>query len=100
MKIDLVDFVSVEEREQLLEKLLTAKDSTVIVDASHLKHSATNDEYNQVLLSAKFFADRLRRFGWDTPTIQFILPENSFAFDLNRIDELRRVAGLNIKLIQ
>ena len=99
MKIDLVDFVSVEEREQLLEKLLTAKGSVVTIDASQLKHSASQDEYNQVLFSAKFFAERLKRFGREVPTIQLILPENPFAFDLHRIDELRRVAGLNIELI-
>jgi hypothetical protein len=100
MKIDLVDFVSVEERELLVEKLLTAQDSTVIVDARNLKHSATDDEYNQVLLSAKFFTERLRRFGRDAPKIQLIQPDDPFALDLHRIDELRRVADLNIEVIR
>jgi hypothetical protein len=101
MKVDLGDFVSVEEREQLIEKLLMAKDSTVVVDARHVKHSAGNDEYNQLLLSAKFFAERLRRYGRKTPTIKLVLPKDPFAFDLHlhRVDELRRVSGVEIELL-
>ena len=101
MKVDLGDFVSVEEREQLIEKLLMAKDSTVVVDARHLKHSAGTDEYNKVLLSAKFFAERLRRYGRKTPTIKLVLPKDPFSFDLHlhRVDELRRVSGVEIELL-
>ena len=99
MKVDLGDFVSIEEREQLIEKLLTAKDSTVVVDARQLKHSAGNDEYNQLLLSARYFAERLRRYGRDIPTIKLVLPEDAFALDLHRVDELRRVSGVKIELL-
>jgi len=99
MKIDLADFVSIEEREQLLEKLLMAKDSTVVLDAHNLKNSPGNDEFNQLLLTAKFFAERLRRYGRETPTIKLILPEDPFALDLNRIDEMRQVAGVKIELV-
>lgn len=99
MKINLGDFVSVEEREQLIEKLLAAGDSTVVIDARYLKHSAGHKEYDQLLLSAKYFAERLRRYGRKTPTIKIVLPEDPFVLDLNRIDELRRVSGLEIELL-
>lgn len=58
MKVDLVDFVSIKGREYLLEKFLTVKDSTVEIDACHLKHRTGNEEYSQLLLTAKFFAER------------------------------------------
>jgi hypothetical protein len=99
MKVDLGNFVSVEEREQLIEKLLIAKDSIVVVDARNLKHSAGNKEFNQLLLSVKYFAERLRRYGRKTPIIELVLPEDPFALDLHRIDELRRVSGVEIKLL-
>ena len=98
MKVKLGDFVSVEEREQLLEKLLSAKDSIVSVDARSLKQSAGEIEFNQLLLSAKFFSERLRKYGRQTPTIKILLPEDPFALDIKRIDELRRVSGVNIEL--
>jgi len=99
MKINLGDFVSIEEREKLIEKILTAKESTVVVDARQLKHSAGNDEYNKLLLSAKYFAERLRRYGRNTPTIKLVLPEDPFALNLKRIDELRRISGVKIELL-
>jgi hypothetical protein len=63
------------KREKLPEKLLTAKDSTVVVDARHLKHTPGKREWNKLLLSAKFFAERLRRYGRKTITIKLMLPE-------------------------
>ncbi len=99
MKVDLGDFVSVEEREQLIEKLITAKDSTVVVDARKLKHAAGIDEYNQLLISARYFAERLRRYGRNTPTLKLVLPEDPFALNLHRIDELRRVSGIKIEIL-
>ena len=97
MKINLGDFVSVEEREQLIEKLLAAGDSTVVIDARYLKHSAGNKEFDLLLLSAKFFTERLRRYGRKTPTIKIVLPDDPFVVDLHRIDELRQVSGLEIE---
>ena len=99
MKVDLGDFVSVEEREQLIEKLLITKDSIVVIDASHLKHSAGSNEFNQLLFSVKLFAERLRRYGRKTPTIELVLPEDPFALDLHRIDELRRISGVEIRIL-
>ena len=92
MKVDFGDFVSVEEREKLLEKLLTAKDSTVVLDARYLKHTPGKREWDKLVLSAKFFAERLRRYGRKTPTIKLILPEDPFMFDLKRVDELQRIS--------
>ena len=100
MKVELSDFVSIEDREQLIEELLMTKDSTVVLDARHLKQSAEHDEFDQLLLSAKVFASRLRSYGRKTPTIKLVLPEDPFAFDLQRIDELRRVSGLKIELLE
>ena len=99
MKVDLGDFVSVEEREKLLEKLLTAKDSTVMLDTRHLKYTPGEREWDKLVLSAKFFAERLRRYGRKTPTIQLILPEDPFVFDLKRVDELQRVSGVKIEIL-
>ena len=99
MKVDLGDFVSVEERENLFEKLLTAKDSTVVLDARHLKHTPGEREWDKLVLSAKFFAERLRRYGRKTPTIKLILPEDPFVFDLKRVEELQQVSGVKIEIL-
>jgi hypothetical protein len=99
MKVDLGDFVSVEERENLFEKLLTAKDSTVVLDARHLKHTPGEREWDKLVLSAKFFAERLRRYRRKMPTIKLILPEDPFVFDLKRVDELQRISGVKIEIL-
>ena len=99
MKIKLGDFVSVEEREDLIEKMLTAKDSKVTIDASRLKHSAGVEDFNKLLLSVKFFTERLQRYERDIPTIEIILPEDPFALDIKRIDELQRISGVEIKKV-
>ena len=98
MKIDLTDFVSIEEREQLVENLLSSKDSVVEVDARKMKRAAGDDDYDQLLVSIKFMAERLRSYGRQTPTIKFFLPEDHFVLDLKRVDELRRVSGIDIEL--
>ena len=88
------------KREKLLEKLLTAKDSTVVVNARHLKHTPGQREWDKLLLSARFFAERLRRYGRKVPTtIKLILPEDPFVFDLKRVDELQRVSGVKIEIL-
>ena len=87
------------KRENLFEKLLTAKDSTVVLDARHLKHTPGEREWDKLVLSAKFFAERLRRYGRETPTIKLILPEDPFVFDLKRVDELQRVSGVKIEIL-
>jgi hypothetical protein len=51
------------------------------------------------VLSAKFFAERLRRYGRKTPTIKLILPEDPFVFDLKRVDELQRVSGVKVEIL-
>jgi hypothetical protein len=99
MKIKLGDFVSVEEREDLIEKMLTAKDPIVTIDASRLKHSAGIDDFNKLLLSVKYFSERLQSYERTIPGIEIILPEDPFALDLNRIDELQRISGVVIKKV-
>ena len=71
----------------------------MVVDARHLKHIAGSDEFNRLLLSVKFFAGRLRRYGRTVPTIKLILPEDPFVFDLKRVDELQRVSGVKIEIL-
>ena len=72
----------------------------MVVNARHLKYTPGQREWDKLLLSARFFAERLRRYGRKVPTtIKLILPEDPFVFDLKRVDELQRVSGVKIEIL-